>query len=248
MKTCTRCNCEKSLGEFPSNGGGKLRPECKSCLRVRVKAHRVADPERAREISKAHYDRNREKILERQKTPEHRARAAERSRLARAANATPRQPRLTREELSARRAARYQANRERELEKRRILRQDPEYRAEAARRAKEWREQNHERFASSRESWRERNWQKVLESNARRRALMRATQVEKIDRMAVYDRDGGRCHICGDRVSPTEFVLDHLIPLAHGGPHVASNLRVAHGLCNSRMGAARLPAQLLLVA
>jgi 5-methylcytosine-specific restriction endonuclease McrA len=43
------------------------------------------------------------------------------------------------------------------------------------------------------------------------------------------------CGICGEppRASD-EFVCDHVIPRAHGGPSVASNLRAVHRSCNNK--------------
>jgi 5-methylcytosine-specific restriction endonuclease McrA len=67
-----------------------------------------------------------------------------------------------------------------------------------------------------------------------------------IDPREIYDRDGGRCHICGKRVTFERMTLDHLVPVSKGGEHVALNVRIAHGSCNSSRGAGRLPAQLIL--
>lgn len=60
-------------------------------------------------------------------------------------------------------------------------------------------------------------------------------------------RDGNRCHICGgecDRsdiayghVGPTYPTIDHVIPLAKGGPHLWWNVKLAHFQCNSEKGA-----------
>jgi 5-methylcytosine-specific restriction endonuclease McrA len=43
------------------------------------------------------------------------------------------------------------------------------------------------------------------------------------------------------------MTLDHLIPLSKGGNHTSDNLALAHGRCNSRRGAGRIPAQLRLL-
>lgn len=62
----------------------------------------------------------------------------------------------------------------------------------------------------------------------------------RTERLAVYERDGWTCHICGDEVNrgavvPTldAPVIDHVIPLAKGGAHDQSNWRTAHFYCNS---------------
>lgn len=111
----------------------------------------------------------------------------------------------------------------------------------------EWNAANPERLAEYQRAYTKRHYQKILDKNHRRRAKLRnAPDVEKIDRLAIYDRDGGVCHICGKKVSAKSFTLDHLVPIARGGSHIATNVRVAHGSCNSRRGADRLPAQLIL--
>ena len=53
-------------------------------------------------------------------------------------------------------------------------------------------------------------------------------------RQAVWDRDGGACGICGDPADPAEWNLDHIVPVALGGPTVQDNLRVSHPRCNRR--------------
>ena len=99
--------------------------------------------------------------------------------------------------------------------------------------------------------YREENPHKHKELSARRHARkVGAPVVEKIDREYVWERDGGRCHICGkkiDRSIPRNFHLDHLVPLSKGGNHTHDNLRAAHQTCNAMRHAGRLPAQLLLV-
>lgn len=54
-------------------------------------------------------------------------------------------------------------------------------------------------------------------------------------RLAVWERDGGRCVECG-----TDFDLqyDHVIPVALGGANTAENLQLLCGSCNRRKGAA----------
>lgn len=58
----------------------------------------------------------------------------------------------------------------------------------------------------------------------------------KIDRQAIYDRDGGLCGFCGQSV-PWEVVqLDHIQPRGLGGPTTPENLRPAHRRCNVAAG------------
>jgi 5-methylcytosine-specific restriction endonuclease McrA len=152
----------------------------------------------------------------------------------------------------------------RSLLKKLRYRTDPEYRTKALADCYAWRtenpdkvrlafrrnyENNPARVHKNSAAWKKRNPEKVRAQGAQRRARKRgAPLVERINRDYVYDRDGGRCHICLRAVDRNKFDLDHLVPLAHGGEHTHANLRVAHPFCNRSMGAARLPAQLLLVA
>lgn len=59
----------------------------------------------------------------------------------------------------------------------------------------------------------------------------------------VYERDGGVCQICGERVDyrdraygvsgPTYPSIDHIIAMKNGGGHTWDNVQLAHVLCNS---------------
>lgn len=60
--------------------------------------------------------------------------------------------------------------------------------------------------------------------SGRRREILRAY---------IIARDNSICHLCGKKAKPSEIQLDHVIPLAQGGNHHESNLRVAHQSCNA---------------
>lgn len=66
----------------------------------------------------------------------------------------------------------------------------------------------------------------------RRRARERGVEWEPIDRGVLYEREGGRCHICGRRVAVDVFEVEHLVPLSRGGSHTWSNVGIAHPRCN----------------
>jgi hypothetical protein len=70
----------------------------------------------------------------------------------------------------------------------------------------------------------------------RRRQRLNAASKERIDRAAIFERDAWMCGICGLPVAPEDASLDHIVPVSLGGPHTATNLRLAHTLCNSRRG------------
>lgn len=54
-------------------------------------------------------------------------------------------------------------------------------------------------------------------------------------RLAVWERDGGRCVECG---TDFELQFDHVIPVALGGATTPENLQLLCGPCNRRKGAA----------
>lgn len=89
--------------------------------------------------------------------------------------------------------------------------------------------------------------QRCFDHRARRRARERGAFEEKVDRLAIAERDRWMCHICGKKVARKDMSLDHLIPIALGGKHCALNVRLAHMSCNQRRGIGRkIPAQLIL--
>lgn len=77
-----------------------------------------------------------------------------------------------------------------------------------------------------------------------RRDRERTNGSRPIHRGRIYQRDGWLCGICGGPVergllvpSPGAPTLDHIVPLAHGGRHIESNVQLAHFICNTRKGA-----------
>jgi 5-methylcytosine-specific restriction endonuclease McrA len=78
-------------------------------------------------------------------------------------------------------------------------------------------------------------------NNRRRKAATRgATDLDPINPLDIYERDGWLCGLCGkpidkrrrfpDRLSAT---LDHIVPISRGGQHVPENVQAAHYTCNS---------------
>lgn len=89
---------------------------------------------------------------------------------------------------------------------------------------------------------------RIKAKKIRRKRAMEGTRVEPVSTLAVAERDGWRCGICGKRVTRATWSLDHIVPLSRGGAHVYANVTLAHRRCNSRRGVGRLAVQLPLFA
>lgn len=77
-------------------------------------------------------------------------------------------------------------------------------------------------------TWRKAYW-------ARCRDYGIAPVTELFDRDDLVARDGELCAECGAEGVPLE--LDHVIPVAAGGPHTLANVRLVDAACNRRKGA-----------
>jgi 5-methylcytosine-specific restriction endonuclease McrA len=62
----------------------------------------------------------------------------------------------------------------------------------------------------------------------------RREPIPRAVRLAVFERDGGRCVECG---SAFDIQYDHVIPLALGGANTAENLQILCAPCNQAKGA-----------
>lgn len=79
------------------------------------------------------------------------------------------------------------------------------------------------------------------------RARLYGVAYENVSRLAVFERDGWRCQLCGHKVlkkakrnrhtrrlHPRTASLDHIIPMSKGGPHCEANVQCACLMCNVR--------------
>ncbi len=88
----------------------------------------------------------------------------------------------------------------------------------------------------------------------RRRAREAAPEAENFGPVEIYERDRWRCGVCRKRVRkdlkyphPMSPSIDHIVPVVEGGPHIRSNVRLAHLRCNLSRGARGGGEQLLLI-
>jgi 5-methylcytosine-specific restriction endonuclease McrA len=224
-KRCTKCGIEKSLDAFGKRrstpDGHKAR--CLDCLAAEHRQWREAHPG----YDKEWVARNKDSFaaVTRKSKTKHRQHIREYSRQY------------------------YQSNLEHEREKHREA-----YRRRATKAveyARGWRKRNRERFNATRRAWVKNNPEKAklnaATSSSLRRARMRAATTEKVDFAAIVRRDGMICHICKGPVEQKDLSFDHLIPIARGGGHCATNISVAHLSCNRKRGAGWIAAQLRLL-
>jgi hypothetical protein len=74
----------------------------------------------------------------------------------------------------------------------------------------------------------------------RHRIRTHPVEAERFTTREIAERDDWLCHLCDGEVSPEDWSIDHLVPVSKGGPHIRSNVRLAHKLCNSVRGAEEL--------
>lgn len=104
---------------------------------------------------------------------------------------------------------------------------------------KKWAAAHSDEVKRKARDWQKANPHKVRNNVARRRAAEKSSQLEKIDRLVVFERDGWVCQLCYTEVDKNlKFpergfaTLDHVIPLSKGGSHTYSNVQLAHLSCN----------------
>lgn len=88
-------------------------------------------------------------------------------------------------------------------------------------------------------------WSEKRKINWKKRYALKhgASNAERVDYLAVFERDRWVCGICGDDVNrmlawpdPMSPSLDHIVPLARGGAHTLENVQLAHLRCNISKG------------
>ena len=69
-------------------------------------------------------------------------------------------------------------------------------------------------------------------SNVEDQVKVKRKQFSQTERIIIYNKNKGRCAICGKFVPFDEFTIDHIIPLAKGGTNELKNLQCTCKTCN----------------
>lgn len=80
---------------------------------------------------------------------------------------------------------------------------------------------------------------KKCDKTIQQRARKHGVYYEPVNRLKVYERDAWTCYLCGiglvlsSTYMPNQATIDHVIPMAKGGPHTYANVRACCHRCNS---------------
>lgn len=100
-----------------------------------------------------------------------------------------------------------------------------------------WVAANPERSHAIKTAWKARNPDAVRDARELYRSRKHAAaDIEPVSRLIVWQRDDGRCHICGRRADINDWHLEHIVPLSRGGGHSYKNVAVSHPSCNLSKG------------
>jgi 5-methylcytosine-specific restriction endonuclease McrA len=206
--------------------------ENSAAVKARAKDFRAENKERLKAERRAYYEAHRQDILAQQKA--YNAGRAETLREYKA------------QWWQANRDAQRQRKRERWAQHREELAQ--KQRARYAKSPEAQKKRTHAYYRANRsevlnkaktrvKAWSLANRERRLESFARRRALKKATQTERIDFSEVLRSAYGKCGICREPFDLFGIEFDHIVPLAKGGTHTRHNLQATHARCNRSKGA-----------
>lgn len=102
--------------------------------------------------------------------------------------------------------------------------------------SRRWRMEHPGKAKKAVRRWLEANPGKMREFNQNRRARLSEADgtVSDYEWQAIVRHYGGRCLCCGNKEA--DLTMDHIIPLARGGVHKASNIQPLCLSCNSKKG------------
>lgn len=112
---------------------------------------------------------------------------------------------------------------------------NPDARITRANRAKEWRDNNYEKYRENINTWNKNHLDLYLNYSKMRRARIMNAPINDFTSAQwedIKERYGYRCVYCGKKVK--KLTRDHVIPLVEGGSNTASNIVPACQVCNSR--------------
>ncbi len=244
MKRCTHCHEIKEWSNFSKQKTTRdgLQSWCNNCKRIAKSIYYYNNKKTCNETSSKWKQNNKQKVdgwtKQYYKTHIDIFRARDRKR-----NKTPERKLQqlqyqirNRTKLSAQSKQRYWAKREEILEKRRLKYKQNVLFAESVKdRMKLWAKSNPDKIRLHR-----------IACNRKRRTNNQSHISTKILK-AVLERETLRCHICHKKISKNKITFDHIVPVSKKGDDSVLNLRLAHLSCNSKRGAGRIPAQMVLV-
>jgi hypothetical protein len=242
VKRCTKCGEAKPLDEFYKDSryrDGHIS-QCKECKRIQGRDYthrnltkklaynakwRVSNPDKVKAQAQRYYGRHREQIKAYSVlwVAAHRETCKEMYRRYREKH----------KELLLERSRDYESkNYEWRLEQHRQWRaSNPEKSRELTRR---WNHLHPDKRREVERRYRTNHPDKMRDKARLRYARKLGAITELVIRAQVYQRDNGRCHICGKKVNSQKWHLDHLVPLSLGGEHSYRNVAVACPGCNLR--------------
>lgn len=110
------------------------------------------------------------------------------------------------------------------------------HREEARHKAKLYRDTNRDAVLAQKRAHQQANRAAYNAAADRHRKRKLANWVEDVERAVVFRRDQGLCGICGLPVDPSDWQLDHIVPVSVDGEHSYANVQVAHPFCNRSKG------------
>jgi 5-methylcytosine-specific restriction endonuclease McrA len=143
------------------------------------------------------------------------------------------------EQVRAKNEANWAKNRDRLIAKQRERYKTDHDKALAS--ALAWRRNNREKSRAASKAWVASHPNNKRAIDAKRRARRAGLIAETIDIGVLAARQNSMCTWCGRVMAPSEFTLDHIIPIAvgaeGGASHTYGNLQLLHRSCNSAKGA-----------
>jgi 5-methylcytosine-specific restriction endonuclease McrA len=234
-KRCTKCRAIKPADQFykDAHHSDGLKSCCKACASAAQKVRYEANPESARAKTREWYRANHDRALAY-------AEQYRKVNTEKVCESTRRWRAKSQDKIKESRRQYYQEHKEQCHVRFRQWYQS--HRSEQLARMEAFRKVHPDYFSD----WDDRNREKKRGSTNKRRAILRKVTVGEVSREEVFRRDRGICHICGKKLTPQMWHLDHLIPLSKGGSHTPENVAVACPRCNIRRGN-HGPAQLRLL-